>query len=70
VVELFWKYNMGIGAWELLPEERGEEVEKVICAEFGCGNALNYAEQKFGDYCQSHSKDRKKKLTDIIERYL
>lgn len=61
---------MDLAIWELLPEQKGEELEKVVCAEFGCGKSLNYAEQKFGDYCQAHSKDRKKKLTEIIDRYI
>jgi hypothetical protein len=67
---VLWKYNMALHIWELLPGQKGEEVEEYKCTEFGCGKTLNYAEQRFGDRCQRHSKDRKKKLTDIIDRYL
>lgn len=65
---ILWKHTE-LNYWSVLPEETEQDNNKV-CAEFGCGKSLNYAEQKFGDYCQAHSKDRKKKLTEIIDRYI
>lgn len=70
MVQSLWQYNVAIGIWELLPESQGEEIEKVVCAEFGCGKHLTAGEQLFGSRCVKHSRDRKKKLTEIIDRYI
>lgn len=65
-----WHYNSDKDLWELRPELKREEVEEVKCAEFGCGTSLTPGEQLFGDRCIRHSKDRKKKLVDVIDKYL
>lgn len=68
-MNVLWQFNPELKIYELLPEEK-EGDKDVMCAEFGCGKHLTPGEQLFGDYCGFHSKDRKKKLTEIIERYI
>lgn len=62
---ILWKHTE-LNYWSVLPEETEQDNNKV-CIEFGCGIHLTPAEQLYGDRCLKHSKDRKKKMTEIIE---